>query len=39
MVGQFATDPMNAFSLVPEPSVIALGALGVVALLLRRRKA
>lgn len=35
-------DPLNnmvGFSLVPEPSVIALGALGVVGLLLRRRKA
>lgn len=29
---------MNAFTVVPEPSTIALGALGVAALLLRRRK-
>jgi hypothetical protein len=29
---------MTAFSLVPEPSTIALGLLGAAALLLRRRK-
>lgn len=34
-----AANNMQSFSLVPEPSVIALGALGAVALLLRRRKA
>lgn len=34
-----AANNLQSFSLVPEPSVIALGALGVVALLLRRRKA
>lgn len=36
------TDPLNnmqPFSLVPEPSVIALGVLGALALVLRRRKA
>jgi len=34
-----AANNLQSFSLVPEPSVIALGALGAVALLLRRRKA
>jgi hypothetical protein len=39
IVGPGVTDPMTGFSLVPEPSVIALGALGALALVLRRRKA
>jgi len=39
MLGLGVTDPLQAFALVPEPSVIALGVLGVVGLLLRRRKA
>jgi hypothetical protein len=31
-------DGMNAFTLVPEPSTVALGVLGAAALLFRRRK-
>lgn len=34
-----ALNNMQPFALVPEPSVIALGVLGVAGLLLRRRKA
>jgi hypothetical protein len=41
MLGLGVTDPLQAFSLtvIPEPSVLALGALGALALVLRRRKA
>jgi len=34
-----AANNMDTFALVPEPSVLALGVLGAVALLFRRRKA